>query len=329
MRLLYANPALDHFFGHQHSSHVGHKLTEMSRVPGMIGDIRRSARSVFESGWPVSGSGQVRTPAGERFAQWHIVPEKDGCGRTQSVLVSIHDVTQLRHAQRELEESQQRLKKLTRHLQESRENERGALARDLHDHFSQSLTAIQLDLLAVRQRVAEDATTSRKLDETMEMLEALAADVRRLSTELRPGMLDDIGLRAAIEWQVNEFTERTGIVCEMNLLEDDSAVSLPVATGVFRVFQEALTNIERHASATRVRVSMECSDEMLVLTVTDNGRGIGKRQLRSRKSLGILGMKERVGVLGGEIRIDGTPGKGTTVEVRVPLRGSVSVRHTD
>ncbi|MFW6056755.1 MAG: ATP-binding protein, partial [Chloroflexota bacterium] len=275
-----------------------------------------------ESGRPDSGSGRVRTAAGQRFAQWHIVPEKDEIGRTQSALVSIHDVTQLRHVQGELEESHTRLRELTYHLQDVRENELTALARNLHDHFSQSLTAIHLDLLSIRPRVAGDAGTSQKLNETTWMIEALAADVRRLSTDLRPSMLDDIGLRAAIEWQLSQFTERTGIVCEVNLLEDDSGVSLTVATSVFRVFQEVLANIARHASATRVRVNVECGDEMLILTVSDNGRGIGKRQVRSRKSLGILGMKERVGALGGEIAIDGTPGKGTTVVVRVPLKGT-------
>ena len=143
--------------------------------------------------------------------------------------------------------------------------------------------------------------------------------VRRIATELRPGVLDDLGLVAAIEWQAQEFQSRTGITCEFVSSQTDLALAPEVGIAVFRICQETLTNVARHAHATRVRIRLETTADQLVLTVTDSGRGITERELANRTSLGLLGMRERALLLGGQVTIAGRPGEGTTVTMQIPL----------
>jgi signal transduction histidine kinase len=142
--------------------------------------------------------------------------------------------------------------------------------------------------------------------------------VRRIATELRPGILDDLGLVAAVEWAAEEFEARTGTKCRLDLPEDDIVIDPERTTAIFRIFQETLTNITRHAEATEVDVRLAREDGNIVLEVRDNGRGIGEEELSAGRSLGILGMRERALLLGGELTIRGVPGKGTTVKVLIP-----------
>jgi len=179
---------------------------------------------------------------------------------------------------------------------------------------------LRFDLAAVRNRINKDTGEARTaIENAIQMVDGLAADVRRLSSELRPGMLDDLGLCAAIEWHVGQFSERTGVACEISLPEDDSGIDSRVNTAAYRVLQELLTNVARHADATRVTIHMKREHGALSLTVRDNGRGISKRQLRSKESLGILGMRERIKSLGGDLTISGERGRGTTATVKIPI----------
>ena len=143
--------------------------------------------------------------------------------------------------------------------------------------------------------------------------------MKRLATELRPGILDDLGLTAAIEWQAEEFQQRTGIKCEVSLYPEDIILDNVLSTAIFRVFQETLTNVVRHARATKVKISLEEKAGKLVLQVIDNGRGVTQKQISAPKSLGLVGMRERVLPWQGEVKIRGIRGKGTTVTVRIPL----------
>jgi len=146
--------------------------------------------------------------------------------------------------------------------------------------------------------------------------------VRKISTELRPGILDDLGLAAAIEWQAKDFQKRSGVSCTLNIIEEDLDLSREQATAIFRIFQEILTNVARHSKAEKLWVDLDVRDGMVVLEVDDNGIGIAPATLGQGKALGLLGMRERAAIFGGHVEIAGNPGKGTTVVVRIPVQGS-------
>jgi len=228
-------------------------------------------------------------------------------------------------AREELRESREQLRALAAHLQSIREEERKLITREIHDELGQSLTGFKMDLAWIRNRMqSEDWNAIRQpiLDKMVTMgklLDGTATLMRRICTELRPGVLDDLGLTAAIEWQAREYQQRTGIVCALQMGLGDLNVDPDRSTALFRIFQEILTNVARHAHATRVEAVMEKVGPNVLLTVKDNGRGIKKNEIAGAKSLGLLGMRERAVILGGEVEINGVAGKGTTVRVKVPL----------
>lgn len=218
------------------------------------------------------------------------------------------------------EKSQQELRNLSQHLQTVREEERTAIARDIHDELGQLLTALNMDLLWLRRELPE--SHDRLHEKTLEMerlFDEAVSITQRICAELRPGILDDLGLAEAIEWHAHEIQKRTGIVCEVRSSFDCSALDRERSTALFRIFQEALTNICRHAEATRVRVDLSARDGELITTVTDNGKGIAEEQISDSKSLGLIGMRERVRPLGGEVNIRPLPDGGTCVRVSMPL----------
>jgi PAS domain S-box-containing protein len=229
------------------------------------------------------------------------------------------------HAREELRASQEQLRALAAHLQSVREEERKLMTREIHDELGQALTGFKMDLVWIRNRMqGEDAVTSRqpileKIGKMGTLLDATANLMRRLCTELRPGVLDDLGLVAAIEWQAREYQSRTGIKCETCLELGEVEVDPERSTALFRIFQEILTNVARHARATRVEAILRKAGSDVLLEVKDNGRGITRGELAGKKSLGLLGMRERALILGGEVEIRGAAGKGTTVKVRMPL----------
>ena len=229
------------------------------------------------------------------------------------------DITERQQAQEDRQRSFEQLRALAARLQSVREEERKRLAREIHDQLGQALTAIKLDIsLLVRALPAENGSLSRMPSPLLQLVDETIERVRRISTELRPGMLDDLGLAATVEWAAEEFGARTGTRCLLDLLPEQCAIDSETATAVFRIFQETLTNVARHANASEVKVRLADEDGDLMLEVHDNGRGIGADELSSGKSLGILGMRERALLLGGTLSITGGPGKGTTVRVRIP-----------
>jgi PAS domain S-box-containing protein len=236
-----------------------------------------------------------------------------------ATIVSCRDITQLKQAQEERQRSFDQLRALAARLQSVREEERKRLARDIHDQLGQALTAIKLDLSSlVRELPAAESTLSNKGSPLLQLVDETIESVRRISTELRPGMLDDLGLAATVEWAAEEFAARTGTKCLIDLLPDQIAIDSETATALFRIFQETLTNVARHANANEVKVRLAEEDGGLILEVRDNGRGIKEDELASADSLGILGMRERTLLLGGTLTITGSPGKGTTVRIRIP-----------
>jgi signal transduction histidine kinase len=199
-----------------------------------------------------------------------------------------------------------------------REEERARISRAVHDELGQSLTAVKIDLAWLARRLPqENDEMLERIRSTRQLAESLIQDVRRISTELRPGILD-LGLAAAVEWQVQEFQTRTGIQSSYRLLTRD-AFAPDVSTALFRILQESLTNIARHAQATRAEVVLQKQRGRLVLWIRDNGRGFDQVDSSLSKSLGLVGMRERAAILGGQVKISSAPGKGTTVAVWIPI----------
>lgn len=232
------------------------------------------------------------------------------------------DITEFKRAEEALRKSHDQLRALAARVQSVREEERTRVAREIHDELGQALTAIKIDLSALRYRLPTDqmqqaASIITRVDETIQA-------VRRISTELRPAILDAVGLVAAIEWAADEFAARTGAEFRLDLPPGDITMDENRATALFRIFQETITNVARHADATEVRVRLEQTDSHLSLEVQDNGRGASEEELSGGGSLGILGMRERARLLGGDLTITGARSAGTIVKVRIPHAGRIS-----
>jgi PAS domain S-box-containing protein len=214
------------------------------------------------------------------------------------------------------------LRALSARLQTAREEERTTIAREIHDELGQQLTGLKMDLAWLGGKLPKEAKLLiKKVEDMSGLIDATIQSVRRISSELRPGVLDHLGLSAAIEWQVREFQLRTGIRCEFAAPRGDLRVERRISTAIFRIFQEALTNVARHARATRVKVSLKQEGGVLGLKVQDNGRGITERERKDRRSLGLMGMRERALFFGGKFDVKGVPGKGTLAFLRMPVSG--------
>lgn len=243
------------------------------------------------------------------FEDVHIEPLGEGEWRLVGVCT---DITRQKRTEEEL-------RALSARLQAAREEERSQIAREVHDDLGQMLSCLKMDLTWLAQRLpARELLLHAKAKNLLAMVDEMVASVRRIATELRPAILDTLGLAAAIEWQIAEFAQRTGIRCATSWLEDLS-LSDEGSIAVFRIVQEALANVARHSGATRLRISLAQANGMAVLTFRDNGRGITGSEAGDPGAIGIAGMRERASLAGGEVAIEGVPGKGTTVTVRIPL----------
>ncbi len=245
-------------------------------------------------------------------------------GQPVRILEANADITERQRAETELNQSREQLRALADRLLRAREEEATRIARELHDQFGRYLTTIKMDARSMERDLAGGLTSdvARVLREKAQTIgqtvDETAQTVRAIATQLRPGILDDLGLAAAIEWQVKDFQKRSGILCALTLPGDDPHLSRDQATAIFRIFQEILTNVARHAQATKVWVHLGDEQDEIVLEVEDNGVGISPTQLAERRSLGLLGMRERAGAFGGAVEIVGSKGQGTTVRVQMP-----------
>jgi len=229
-----------------------------------------------------------------------------------------------------LARSHEDMRRLTAHVQSIREQERTRIAREIHDQLGQSLTALRMEqarLAGIVNRMPDNderAQVLGKLESMSELIGETIQTVRHISAELRPGALDDLGLVAAVEWELREFEKRTGIRCRILATPDSFTVGEPVATQLFRVFQELLTNIARHSGAQHVTVELTLQNAVSLLQVIDDGCGIEQGRIEDPHSLGLLGMRERVALAGGTVVFKGVPGKGTTVSIAMPIEASAS-----
>ena len=228
------------------------------------------------------------------------------------------DISARKQAEREIIESRQQLQELSVFLQTVREHERTRFARELHDELGQALTALRIDLNWLNEKLPPlDEKINAKLAGMSTLLDKTVDSMRRIAEDLRPGMLDDLGLAAAVEHHVSKFAERSGIACELDMSHEDFELGNNESTALFRLLQESLTNVARHAQATKVNVLLEDLGAEMHLLVVDNGRGLTGQPIAERQKFGLLGMRERVKILGGRISISSQPGQGTRIEAYI------------
>lgn len=248
----------------------------------------------------------------------------DEKGVFRGIFSVITDITERRLVEKELNRSREELRNLSRHIQTVREEESKRISRKIHDELGQALTAIKMDLAWLTHRFPKEYINQRqiyeKIESMSELLDMTIQSTQRISAELRPGLLDDLGLIPAIEWQIQDFQSRTAIRCSMKINVAEVELDPDCSTAIFRVFQEALINIARHAQATWVKIGLTKREEELELRIRDNGIGIGRDKIYSPDSLGLIGMRERLRFFNGELKMAGRPKKGTDLKIRIPLK---------
>ena len=246
-----------------------------------------------------------------------------------AVLTRVNDELRTEIAERERAETQLRmsrdqLRALASRLQAVREEERTSISREIHDELGQACTAIKMDLALIGRRLTKKQSQLRtKVESAMQLVDSTIATLRRMASELRPRTLDDLGLLAALEAQAQEFESRTGIRCIVAVPKEPVTLDADRSTAIFRIFQESLTNVARHARATHVEAHFEKNDNRLIFQVSDNGIGFDPAEVKARKSLGLVGMQERALMLNGDFKIEGVPGTGTTMTLSIPLPATV------
>ncbi|HEY0321205.1 MAG TPA: MEDS domain-containing protein [Pyrinomonadaceae bacterium] len=283
-------------------------------------------RAALASREPMEIEARVRRASGDyRWFLIRNVPLRDDAGDIIRWYGTGVDITERRRAEEQIRAASERLRALSARLSAAREEESIRIAREIHDELGAALSSLRWDLEEVDEVVSESgdqpqlAALRKKIEAMMRLTDTTVNIVRRIASELRPTALDELGLVEAIEWQCEQFQARTGIICQCDSSLENLDLNQEQSTAVFRIFQEALTNILRHAQATRVDVQMKEEAGEFVLTISDNGRGITEDEKAGSQSLGLLGMRERAHLIGGQINISGSEGQGTVITVRIPI----------
>jgi PAS domain S-box-containing protein len=324
------NQGAEAIYGYPAEELLGRSISQLvlpqnkNRVPVILGKVKNGRRVNLYETTHVRKDGEIVS------VSLNISPIRDASGEIVGMSAIARDITESKIREDQLRQSSERLRALSTRLQSIREEERTRLARDIHDELGQRLTGLMMDLVSLSQKPPK---TKELLGQRIKPMESIIDDtiklVRKISSELRPGILDDLGLVAAMEWQLNDFKKRTGIACEFSSELDDSSFDHDITTALFRVFQETLTNIIRHARATRVRIEINDQDGFITLTVEDNGKGISEAEIADPHSLGLLGIRERVVIFGGDVHISGARSRGTQVIVKIPHREETAYHAQD
>lgn len=239
----------------------------------------------------------------------------------RNIVVTYEDITESKLSKNELEKSREMLRSLSAHLESAREKERTRIARELHDELGQLLTALHMDIVLLNRKIPGDyPQLLEKTDSMAKLVDMTMSTLKRIYMDLRPSMLDHLGLAEVIGWQVGEFEKRTGIQSKITIEPEDFHLEQDLSTAIFRIFQETLTNISRHAEATEANISLKAMNNRVELTVKDNGKGITEEHLSKPNSFGLIGIGERAYYWGGNVKIAGKKDEGTTVKVDIPLQ---------
>ena len=314
---LEVNPAWENLTGLKNV--IGRKLTEI--FPGVL-----EANSEFiEQSVRVALTGQP-----ERFEAYSTQLKKwlstaAYSPKKEHVIVVLDDITERKLAEETLKQSYDEIRRLTEHLQKIREEERTRIAREIHDELGQQLTVLKMDLSWLNKKLnGADEAIKQKIRNLLDLLDVTVNSVRRISSELRPSLLDNLGLVAAMEWHLKEFEKSSGIKIIFKEPKEESVMPDSIKNGLFRIFQESLTNVARHSKAKKVKVELLQKKDQLILSIEDNGKGFDKQKTAGKQTLGILGMKERAMMMGGSYEINSVPGKGTTITVILPCKIEIS-----
>jgi two-component system, NarL family, sensor histidine kinase UhpB len=279
-------------------------------------------RAVLESGvrrrYEETRNGEDGTP---RWFDTVKMPIRDANGRIVGTVGISRDITDLKRSEMELRDSRSQLRKLSAYLQSIREAERTRISRELHDELGQLLSGLRLGLNYLEAQVSGQAAHVHMLKD---LVDATMDAVHRIASDLRPAVLDELGLHAALEWLTESFAQRNGLPCELSVQmseADMSGLDTERSTAIFRIVQEALTNAGRHAHAMRVAVEVDSREDACLLAITDDGCGMDTSRAATGASLGLLGMRERALMLGGQLSVESRPGQGTRVAARIPLHG--------
>ncbi|MBX3254596.1 MAG: PAS domain S-box protein [Chitinophagaceae bacterium] len=274
---------------------------------------------VLESGFQNAGIWKHRKKNGELVFAELFTCEMELNGKPLLLVLS-NDVTEKIKAEQQLRQSLEEIRMLSGHLQEVREEERKSIAREIHDELGQQLTVLKMDIAWVIRKLGnKEQEIIKRLKDVLDMTDATIKAVRRICSELRPTVLDDLGLTAAMEWHARTFEKNTGLAIKLHMPETDTSYPPDLKTGLFRIYQESLTNTARHAQANNVDVYLKLEGDAIVLHITDDGKGFDTETVGQKKTLGILGMKERSLMMGGRYKIESSRGKGTAVTVVIPL----------
>ena len=244
---------------------------------------------------------------------------QDGEGNRVGSIGISQDITNLIKMEQEIRRSREQLRAYTDKLQSAIEEERTHIAREIHDEFGQMMTGLKMDLAAFKRSISPESEFQARIRTMDDLVDAAIKIIRRISSELRPGVLDDLGLCAALEWQAEDFSRRSGISCSASLPAEEPDLEPDLKTTIYRIFQESLTNIARHAGATEVKASLNITSDELTMQVADNGRGISAAELSQSSSLGLTGMRERAAQWSGSVSISGARSQGTIVHLKIPL----------
>ena len=325
-KYLAVNPALARMYGYDSPDDMIATITDIASQlyvdPGRRDELIR----LIESQGEVTGFETMvyRKDGSIIWISENVRTRRDQAGVLVGYEGTVEHVTERKLAEERLRATLEEVRMLSGRLATVQEAERTRIARELHDELGVGLTCLKIDLSRLHTMENEEARAGTpkkvadKIRSMVEQIDTTIASVQRLVTELRPAVLDDLGLVAAVEWQCQDFQKRTGIPCTCVTSADDIAMEPERATALFRICQEALTNTARHAQATAVTIKLESRSDFLQLVVADNGVGIPDTKVSNRRSLGLLGMRERVALFGGEITFQGNPGKGTTVTACLP-----------
>ena len=288
----------------------------------MTDDLDRLLRDMNQSATEVSGlnwQGKIWIDSWQdvKWISLRATPRRlrDGSTLWDGVITNI---TQTKHEEQQIRHSHAQMAELSAHIQSLKEQERTRIAREIHDDLGGNLTAIKMALALVRRRCQTDEASLEKIGYAESLVDRTIESIHRISVDLRPSVLD-FGLVAAIEWQTGEFERLTGIPCTVHCAQEEIGLDADASTALFRIFQEALTNIGKHAQASRVDVELQLDDAWVALAIADDGRGMLASDVRKPDSFGLRGMQERAESLHGRLTIDSTPGKGTRIAIRIPV----------
>jgi len=316
----FASASVTRVLGYRLEEFVGRSIFEFIHPDDLERSRKLFADALDSPGKPIVAEVRCR----HRDGSWRLI-EVVGVNRfddpeVRALVANYRDVTHRKIAEEELKESREQLRNLSRHINAAREEERTRISREIHDELGQKLTVLKMSVSRLRQALPREPEALRSsASAILESIDGLLRTVRDLSTELRPVVLDHLGLVEAIKWQARQFESRTGIACGIRSRLDGVAVDPNRSTDLFRVVQEALTNVVRHARATRVQIQLLREAGDLLLEVSDNGQGIQQEDGSRQASLGLLGIRERIQALGGTVEISSTSGSGTRLRVRIPL----------